>query len=569
MAQQNPNKGKAPLKAKRGAPVSRENRSACLPAERAWLGFEYLKPLDGGSLNVIQSTATAQFRNMCKHEKELSDSCLWLSLLAHARGDTDCDFVGRQKWGEVKLEGMTRILQDYSRKTKTTLVMWYVEEFLGSFGLEEGPHRFRYVGSDRDEVHIALIRMGAGYHMLPLAAPRLKARVPIDRRPVPEPAQAEQALPVDVATSSSEVVQIQPPVQGSDHAAPNPATEVVADPPQEVSPTIPVEAYPGVPEYLDFFYDGAGPQFDGIHSPPGCLNWRAGWWPSVGTKAVSCMDILPRLRPDVASATLDYALAHLDSVLYLPVEIRAPLYVARRRIVSDGHKRAQFFLAGDVVRAGRSTYRAEPVRQWGVDLLKLVCNTTSFSDSVSQAFRGLIPFVNRCKSVVLETNGEDPVSEEAKTAVRWVFNMHTVKDTVEIAALAQVKNRAAAQGYSAESDQPDEAAEWVRRHRQLYPSSDGVGGPYKWGYCFSCGKQLPGTFKHRLCSECTKGQNSGLGRMVADGLQVTSHANPIVYPGVVNTNSRHPMLKKAYSFATDQNFRPAPSASRRCFPSPR
>lgn len=61
--------------------------------------------------------------------------------------------------------------------------------------------------------------------------------------------------------------------------------------------------------------------------------------------------------------------------------------------------------------------------------------------------------------------------------------------------------------------------------------------------------------KGRVCKECTA-HNSPLGRLVAEGLPVASVANPIVYPGVVNTESRHPPLKVGtQTFASPKNFR--------------
>jgi hypothetical protein len=496
---------------------------------------------------------------MENHKSDLSMSCVWLSILSHSRGKDACKFVDEQTWGEVKsLFEMVNHLKAFGRKTKTTVFLWHVKDSEGFVQLEEKPLHLVYPGS-LEKVHVAVIDMGAGYHMLPLAAPKLTAKVPLAKRPTSAPEQAPPVATPDDGSSSSATAVSTAPQEGQIDQGP------VEDHDFEVIPAGGEEG-PTDSNVGNSAFRGR-PSFDGIHSPPGCLNWRRGWWPSTGTQHVSMLGLLPKLRPAVASATQPYAKAYLDSVLYLPVEIREPLFEARRRIVSDGQYSSHYFLAGDVVRAGDSTYRAEPVKQWGLDLLRLVRNKTTFSDCFSKAVRDLIPFVSSCPSVELATAGPLKLSDEGKSAAKWMMQVNTTAKPIAIASISQFRNRAAAKNYSAEADQPDEAGAWVEYMTGLYPEAKGVGGPYKWGYCFSCGKQLPGTFKHRLCKECNKGKNSDLGRIVAEGLHVTSASNPIVYPGVVNTVSRHPQLKPTSSFATPQNFRLAPSASRRCCPS--
>jgi hypothetical protein len=275
------------------------------------------------------------------------------------------------------------------------------------------------------------------------------------------------------------------------------------------------------------------------------------------------------LRPNVASATKEYAQAYLDLVYYLPIEVKKPLYVAKRRTVSDGLHCAQFFMAGDVVVAGNSSYVARPVKCRGIDMLKLVCTTSSFLSRMQKSIRDCIPCINSAANVVLATTGEVDVDEEAKQSALWSMVLNTTKDSVSVAALNRFRNSAASKNYGEGAVKAVDAKAWVEQARRLFPSVDGVGGRFQWGYCFSCGKELPGTFKNRLCKNCGQRKNSVLGRVVASGSQVGSPAMPVVYPGVVNTVTRHPPLKVVDSFATDQNFRLAPSASRGSSPSHR
>jgi hypothetical protein len=550
-------KGKASLNANKGK--QQVNRSSNLAANRAWLGFEWLKPLGWGPLNLHQDIGTAQVYAMNQNRKELAISCVWLSLLAHAGSTYACEWLASKRWGIVQLERVPDLVAAFCRANETTICLWDVIQDGTNANLAANPLTFKpkRVNPMTPTVHVALVTMDWGFHMVPLQKPDYKVVVKAG------PISGDASVGADVSTSSSSL----------------PPSPPVAPTPVEPEPT-PTTAGVPPPEFSDLGkLFGVGPSgpiakpvrvvtFDGIHAPPACWKWRRGCWSSTGTSEATLSQVLPMLRPDVVSATEEYALSYLDLVLYLPVEIQPPLFLAKRRTVTDGNNVARFFLEGDVIRAGSSSYIARPVRYEGRDLLALVRNTTSLFGILAKAIRDRVPFINSATSVVLETNGEVAVEDESKQSALWAMVVNTTKEPIEIAALSRFRNSAAAQGYGKEAVKADDASNWVRERRRHYPALEGVGGRFQWGYCYSCGKELPGTFKSRLCHHCGQRKNSSLGRMVADGLKVTSAASRVVYPGVVNTTSRHPPLKEAESFATDQNFRLAPSALRGSSPSP-
>jgi hypothetical protein len=489
---------------------------------------------------------------MDAHQKELGAACVWLSLLAHARSVEDCLWLKKQQWGPVKLNDICGVVQQYARHANTKVTVWNMVDTdkVLSFGtsFKVKPNK---IGPLTRNVHVVVVPMGWGFHMLPIQDPILTAKVPTTHITGVSLAGANLATSSSSVAPPTPVVTATPPVNAA-----VPGLTPIG--PETVIKVVAVEA--------------AEPEkplvYDGIHAPPACCTWRRGWWPSTGIHVASLETELPMLRPDVASATKEYALSYLDLVYYLPVEAQRPLYMVDRRTVTDGRNRTQCFMAGDVVEAGNSSYVARPVKHRGVDMLRLICTNASLLNRFQRSLRDLIPFVNSAAEVTLATSGEVDVEEEAKQAAMWSIVLNTTKDPVSVAALNRFRNSAASQGYGKGAVKAVDARDWVKQTRQMFPDVDGVGGRFQWGYCYSCGKELPGTFKNRMCKDCGQRKNSILGRMVAEGSQVGSPAMPVVYPGVVNTVTRHPPLKVVESFATDQNFRLAPSALRGSSPSP-
>lgn len=315
--------------------------------------------------------------------------------------------------------------------------------------------------------------------------------------------------------------------------------------------------------------------YDGIQPPPhDWLTWRQGSWPCYARPFQGWMKKLKNryCRPDCCSATLEYARLHGDLVRYVDVSLDGKLCSMGRGRVICGSLMAQTFTDGDVLQDGTDLFNAVRDEE---GLLKLVRVESGCMSAVKAAFYryasqpGTLTYWAQpvCPRLELQQRVVHPPAPSVNM-MTWQLNTLTNKDAVETAILERLKQDAAEKQYAKGTLDADEVALFTKRMRALYPGIDNVAGRFAWGYCYSCGKELPGRFPARLCTEaCSKGKNSGLGKMVAEGLAVCNAAVPVRYPGVVTTPTRHPPLKKGVAtFATGENFPLAHAPLRRCSP---
>lgn len=507
--------------------------NACLPALRVWEGFEWLKPIEKGCLYSKQVMACLQKKTMNNHKNDLPLSCVWLTMLALSRSEHAVRFIDKQQWGECSLEAMYKLLKHFSAASGLDLALWKMESQNGRMMCVE-TKRFNH-GTDR--AHALLVPVGDHFHMLPLAKPDPTVAV-VD--PMPPIAASSSS---NLATAHGAVVPVD--------VIPTTAA-LVPEEPEEVEEDDFVVIPPGILPYME------RPTFIGIHTPPPDLRWVGGWWPSTCPREFCITDLFPQFRPDVASATMAMAKKYLNHVYYLPVDVSKPLELGRNGVVTDGKMVAIPFTEGEVVRAGNSQYRAVPVMQNGVSLLSLMLVETTVIDSVIKTLRSAIPFVDDAGSVELECRKVPVLKSKNVQCAKWIMEVHTEKDPLKIAVKQKLRQEAAALQYGPGSEDVEDVAQWVNHIRGQYPGVEGVSGRYGWGYCYSCGMELPGTFKQRMCKKCGQGVNTGLADLVAQGQKIVSAAKPIAYPGVVNTKSRHPALKAEDTFATERNFRLSP-----------
>lgn len=295
--------------------------------------------------------------------------------------------------------------------------------------------------------------------------------------------------------------------------------------------------------------------FYGIQPPPKELGaqWIGGWFESQLGRAAEPVDLSVEnlfvnaarntvvnralIKPTYASATIPNFQRWGSQMLYVPVNLAEGLQTAGRRSVTDGNVSVEYFLAGDCLRCGTARWTVKRVE----GLLHVEC--ANLSAKMSPRWR-----------CVQNAPTASQMTAEAARKAQWLQVVNEAKEPAMINILQRLKADEAAKGYPGDVDPHDAVAVATQMADRL--SYQQVGAPFLWGYCFSCGEGLPNKMKHRLCKECDRGRNTPLAQLVADGRRVTSVANPIVYPGVVNTLSRHPRLKAGVqSIASDKNFR--------------
>lgn len=307
-----------------------------------------------------------------------------------------------------------------------------------------------------------------------------------------------------------------------------------------------------------------GAAYFGCVAPPASFDWIGGWWPTtivdhhvvpVGFAARRARDFLR--RPDVILATVENvekfgaSRRYVDlSRLHIPGQLRC---IDTFRL-TDGVRTCELFQHGTTFATSRGEYRAVEVLEEEGYYLRL--------QLVSRSFGELLRVCNIFGSVAVQASSTPRLnSGESRLALakaQWTIVQDAAADPLTVSILAQARTIAAAGEYN------DDAYITARGLLSEIAGSRGmrfVGGkPFEWGYCFSCGLDLPGRFPGRLCKRCCEGTNTKVGRLVADGLEVCTLTTPIVYTGVVNTTSRHPPLKLGVrTRATEAVFRVAPS----------
>lgn len=294
----------------------------------------------------------------------------------------------------------------------------------------------------------------------------------------------------------------------------------------------------------------------GMFPCPDDHDWAGEWWPLSGCGAPSLRQAVREwLRtPTTVSATPDYANRFGTRVHYRPPVMEGVWRACAERQVTDGHKVTAFFTAGDAVVCNNITYVAEQVQ--GSELLRL----KPVEASCGCVIRNSLPtWLGRLAKRSTDGAGltvipktECGVTAREQAMVKWCVRTQTMRNPLEIAAMTRLRQVAAAKDYKDCTD-ADRAAAFVNAVTASHPQLESVAGPFAWGYCYSCGKQLPGRFKQRLCEGCQKRKNTGLGELVSRGEHVCSTTQPVVYPGVVNTPTRHPPLKEGVKTRADES----------------
>lgn len=304
----------------------------------------------------------------------------------------------------------------------------------------------------------------------------------------------------------------------------------------------------GVPDNADDFendYVRHSATFDGIQDPqiPG-VKWRQGWW-GKPPHGFGCKDYF-KYRftfATLASATQRYVRENGTSVWYLPVRSGDGAFVQARTVTDHAGRSDIVLREGDYVHARWTKYVAVKhvalICGKRVEVLVLEkCGADGIVDTLEvpgfQAFWGSAEIKPGARGQALE---EKAIREIEHKAIAM-----TMEDPIAIMAANSVRAQCAKTGY--EAIPQCAVSDALRRVEGLPKLNLGdVAGRFEWGYCYAgCGKERPGKFKGRICPTCTE-HNTDLGRLVAHGHKVCSIARPVVYPGVVWTERKHPPLK--------------------------
>ncbi len=356
--------------------------------------------------------------------------------------------------------------------------------------------------------------------------------------------------------------------------------------PTEVRPQLAVPALPNGPSRqlaAEVPYNGLWPppQFkdsrdaDGVLTKRTCT-WQCGWWPNTAPHGRTPTMRLARRVPDVVSASSDQVSVWVDSVLYHPYPGGLNFESMGQRTLRFGGRGIQYFAAGDSVKVDRSYYAVEEVQvdYCETKLLRLVhTSDDGLLGSLSRKIRtgtrgaqsiaaGLVSTFDLPHHAITITPGQlcSTISPENKSRANYSA-LAMVLPAEAMPVFGRLENGAARVQFDAEQGAPDpfEAARYSTETLKVIgkrPFSYSGGTRFDWGYCYSCGREAPiAKCPGRLCG-CGP---TPCAIQVAEGRHVASYAQPIVYPGVVQTTTRHPPLKKGVeTWATEANFRVAP-----------
>lgn len=529
---------------------------------------------------------------MDAHRKELPLACCHLALMSCAQDIEQVKYLEALQWGPVDLFQSYALFRVFATKFKACFrISCLVDKTNDTY--EVVNHAFL----DRRELapdgktkighvfELLVVKAGPGLlHVLPLAnratLPRSKDRVmelpnpnpvPIVAVPCPGPQQLA-IVPANGVAHPAPVVGQPPP--GPVNNAPNLAAMAPVpqapgnlapqpQPPPPAAPAAPQGMPPEAP-WPQSWFRGAPNQYyyEGLLQPadPNWY-WVRGWHASV-MPPQRCFN--RRLEDmftgvNVALATSDLVRKYLDTVAYVPIDWRLvqPLWTPRDGMLTDGSAVWMTFDHGDVVIADDIEFSVQSfIAHNGSRLLRLV-KTRCCDLDVRQTIASTIPLglVDAALRVEVLRGGPPRVAPESEVISHWMAVVQTSHEPMSTSVLNRLRQNAAAAQYVG-TDDPQQAQRYVDGLQLAYPGCREVAGRFGWGYCYSCGLELPGRFKQRLCPGCYKRGNSEVGRLVANGEKVCSQAHFVRYPGVVNTVSRHPPTKPGTeTLATEANFR--------------
>jgi hypothetical protein len=583
----------------------RGRRTANLAWDTVWRAWERFKAFEGRESWSLVDHDTSRVVAEVLLKRDLSSACTWLSICAqlarcnlHPSGGA-CTHgliksLGERNWKETSPEGTISLLREWARKANASVAVFRIKEDGDLVDVVLETLSEPGAAGPRPRWDFLLLPSTAGGHVLPFAMAQSRPTsatelFPPAATPVPSAPEAQAtSSAADCAAAeaptpdkhdgrtSMELLEQAVVTLGGEEQFPNlwvllSATRDVVDP-QSVELAEVCWVDEDDPSGGDEPSQGVRPKYFGQYPPLPFMevDWIGGAWAacSPGTQ------IQPLVWPEIlyAAATTECAARFLDEVLYVPWRDQCPLLqrVGQRTLVS-GNQRVQLLGAGDAIQLDGHWYRAHE-RPNGLLRLERVSKTSfeALVDEFTEAtgLRSVARLWRRAFPRTPRVDGVEPalpaaLPSEVARRMEWAALTPNAPQQMQ-AALGVVRNTAAMGQYGSDTVRAHDAATHVRiltDANASVPFSYCGGGPgprgsaFKWGYCYSCGgqpdkKRLPG----RLCG-CPATPSAVC---VAKGLHCCG-VGQVCYPGVVQTYSQHPPLKRGKeSLATEQGFRVAP-----------
>ncbi len=466
-------------------------------------------------------------------------------------------WLTKQEWKEVESVRVFGLLHAFCKKAKVRLRIWTLAtptpgsscrpsrvSSLGGEGSTWAAEVLLVQSGDDEFIHCLPVgRVNSSFTVAAAGNPEPPPAVPDNVQEGREPAPAESS---DVATSSTAILPQGPPQPCGEQApeVPAPAAEAPEGAKCEWADDESETSIPEDEEYLatngpvDLVYEGPFP-------PPRTWLWKSGWAPT-SMRARDCA-LEARLIPrcvQVCSAVASCAGKYRTFVKYLPKPpILHGFWAVRERVLTDGDEQYEWFQEGDFLDIEGTNYAV----RWDQEeptLLALVCTDGLLGTALAKTadvLWGSVPFFSPGRSVRVIPGTPPSFTPEEVSKVQWQTAASTSTTPITTALLSRMRMDQARGGYKGSADHGIRLA---RALEQAFPRVNQVVSANSWnGRCYSCRVPLPGRFPCNMCRDCNGGRNSALGGMVAEGLHVCNPANPVVYPGVVNTRTRHPPLK--------------------------
>lgn len=543
---------------------------------------------------LISSRDSGVVQNALKQRAE-DECCVYVSLCAHIahtgeRGSVLRSLVNK-RWGPVEPHRIDTVLGEYAAKCKASYSLWRLRRD----GDERVLEHARTVSPKHPTPglvwHFLELESDIGLHLVPVGQPdeyaTLDVAAPVGA-PVPPPVneQAVDALPGAVRGPDGNLPEARPPVEGGGAAA-VPAVEraePAGRPAREPAGPAGELAFEG---YVDgvalagdlspfpvWFREGissavhvlgsllkARPRYEGFYPPPEGMKWVGGWQtiPVFYREGLGSGYVLK--APHYCSATLDYAATYTTSVLYVPLPAGLDLEVLGNRTLGWQGRSVSYFCVGDVVCVGKTDYKALGCVVDGRDCIKLERINNPKLWGLFDQVESWYPVRSRSMRQLTDCSvrplkGATLMDPSTLCRVKWAIAERDVPEHL-IAPFNRVQTVAAKNSYGVEADDPFVALnviESVSGAAAPVQYAYRGGAPFEWGDCYSCGKRFPSSrMPGRLCGCCLP-----VARDVANGDRVAAIGR-VVYPGVVQTTTRHPPLKEGKrTVACAANFSGAP-----------
>lgn len=508
--------------------------------ERSWNGFDFYQSACGRPMLAKPFISGLMSGVMAKKgDLIVANGCVPLALLAHAHNPKMIAFADDLDWQPYSFNEMVTILNNWCKKFDRKAVVYGIGE---SKSMRFIKHLKTCGEADSTPSKFLLVKGKNSNHLLPTAGVSFdwvellpdQSEEPTDGQTVPEsvaaPTLAIEEAPAPKAAEEKAVSSTQPGPKAAED-------EVLAG-------------------CLDGYYPVKNLFLRKSLSPHSPLEYDF---------VVALEDKL--FRPDFAHSTLGLAEKHLDLVRY--IEVKEQKWVTKLsdlpRMYTDGFTTFECFSEGDVLDFGNSKYKAVPDTFHGVACLRLLRVDTTLGAAAGKAIRSLFgSFVDATPRSPKVLRPVKPISAADEEFARWQFGISTSSDPLVASVARRMRDHRVHGDDVPERTRPDQEIAMLAMIRQQYGDSL-IAGRFGWGYCYCCGLELPAKrMKCRVCEGCSiRSPNptplTTAAAMMLEYQRPTTEARPIVYPGLVQLECRHPPLKEAETVAVEgQNFCVAP-----------